>query len=1428
MNHVTVSSSPAKVTLHYGQPVKVTLRYDQKGERGVGISSVALDEQAHLIVTYDDGKTQDAGAALGDVTSIKDGIDYSYRKIQTSEANVTKLEASTKTNAEKAQQALQDTQSASASGVNNINTLTTEKMTYMTNTFNSLLTRAKANIDQWERDAEDKIHTERTYSLEQIKTAHDDAMVDIERSVNKAEAWAVSETTPDREPDFESPTGLTQSSRSWALYSKKKVQESYDILKNIHDNEKNVANMKNDVNKLLRRAQASEANAKASETNAENSASAAASSAIAAKTSETNAKSSETAAKTSETNAAASASTATAKAETVTTQANNAKTSATNSANSASESATSASNAKTSETNAKASETASKKWAVSETSPDGGTDTDSGTGKTQSSRTWALESKSSAESASASAITSTTQASSATASANSANTSATSASNSATSAASSATAARNSATAAAASATNANNSETQASEYKTSASDSATAAASSASSASESATNARTAMNTANTAASSASTSATNASTSASNASKSEIAAKTAQAAAEKARDDANSAVNKLTGAMKYAGQVDNYSDLADVTKNKGDVWNIVNADPSHGIKAGDNVAWNGTDWDNLSGVVDLSAYAEKVDYQKVITSATANGATITFNHKDGTTSTATVNNVASATAATNDAKGQKIDTTYEKIADASNVHTSLQNSINTKQDKLTFDTTPTVGSTNPVTSAGIKAALDGKLGKNETAARATQDGAGNTISTTYASKADVSALISTKLGVTATAYAATRDGAGNNIADTYATKSSLSSYQTKLTFDSTPTANSSNPVTSDGIKTTLDTKLDKTGTAVSASKLKTARTISLTGNATGSTSFDGSGDVSINTTVNESKHAVLADTLKSSSATETSTVARPVWLSLENNNTKQTVSPNLTYTCSTKTLTATNFKGHLAGNADSATTADSATNADKVDGYHESSFLRRRGEAATTGEDTLWNQIGIKEYHGKLPKGVSGTYNYGAVVSLPGNDTRLDIWYNHMCSANNDGLWYRSGYGTDQKPWACLIDSNNYTNYTPTKTGSGASGTWGISISGTAAKATSDASGNNIANTYATKANTYTKAEVDNKISLVWVPRYNLYERSALPMSAKTSITINPMALTINDSTYELKDAEVLALNSSSSWDSETYVTAANRAGKDFYIYACIPDSGTEPKFILSANSTVPTGYTAYNSRKIGGFHCLCASVGTISGHSLSGYITGDILPASVWDLLHRCKGENEGMVYDAYDDVWIGIYLLSYDNGRAVSRFNGVILDGESTPKTHGLWFTETLAKQKMRLPYLHEFFTALKGCQEQVNISGSKDWNTTGGHVYTNNVRCISNIGLEDPTGFMWQLSNNYGMAGGSEWGQSAYDSQVDSVNRGGTYGNLWLPLVGGKWNSGSNCGSRSVDGSNVAAHRSAVIGARPASESRVVIL
>ena len=59
--------------------------------------------------------------------------------------------------------------------------------------------------------------------------------------------------------------------------------------------------------------------------------------------------------------------------------------------------------------------------------------------------------------------------------------------------------------------------------------------------------------------------------------------------------------------------------------------------------------------------------------------------------------------------------------------------------------------------------------------------------------------------------------------------------------------------------------------------------------------------------------------------------------------------------------------------------------------------------------------------------------------YNYGAVISLPGANTRLDIWYNHTSSASDsttNGIQYRSGFNDDKKPWRMLLDSVNAKHY--------------------------------------------------------------------------------------------------------------------------------------------------------------------------------------------------------------------------------------------------------------------------------------------------------------------------------------------------------------------------------------------------------
>ena len=155
---------------------------------------------------------------------------------------------------------------------------------------------------------------------------------------------------------------------------------------------------------------------------------------------------------------------------------------------------------------------------------------------------------------------------------------------------------------------------------------------------------------------------------------------------------------------------------------------------------------------------------------------------------------------------------------------------TTMKKAIDSLQDQLTFDTTPTAGSSNPVTSGGIKTVLDTKLDKTGTAAaatKATQDGAGNNIVDTYAKKSEIpsapvkgvkingstSNLTPDTSGIVTIPAIPTKVSTFTNDSGYLTTHQDLSGYQTKLTFDSTPTANSSNPVTSAGIKAAIDAK---------------------------------------------------------------------------------------------------------------------------------------------------------------------------------------------------------------------------------------------------------------------------------------------------------------------------------------------------------------------------------------------------------------------------------------------------------------------------------------------------------------------------------------------------------------------------------------------------------------------------------------
>lgn len=356
-----------------------------------------------------------------------------------------------------------------------------------------------------------------------------------------------------------------------------------------------------------------------------------------------------------------------------------------------------------------------------------------------------------------------------------------------------------------------------------------------------------------------------------------------------------------------------------------------------------------------------------------------------------------------------------------------------------------------------------------------------------------------------------------------------------------------------------------------------------------------------------------------------------------------------------------------------------------------------------------------------------------------------------------------------------------------------------------------------------------------FTGSNVNKYIQLQMAAAPSCYKRPNIMTLNKTTVTIPADTwVNINGTGYISETDTTLNLS--------TAGTASNRAGKDVYVYACTPSSGTEPAFILSLNSTVPTGYTATTSRKIGGFHCLCLDVGSISGHTLSGYATGDALPNSQWDLLHRAASENEGMVFISQINKWVDIYLASVSNSKLVSTYKGTIADGSSDPSFNGEKFSEWLGLVNKRPLWRQEFQVAAKGSNECTNISGSSDPVTTGGHIDTSSRRMISNYGLEDCCGVSWQFLNDtpeyypgatfsdsdFWLSGYSWNIKSVYNSSIDNQTYGSCNGMLRRLLAGGGWGNGSLCGSRSLACYILSSLGRGDSGVRGVSELRVVSL
>ncbi len=193
----------------------------------------------------------------------------------------------------------------------------------------------------------------------------------------------------------------------------------------------------------------------------------------------------------------------------------------------------------------------------------------------------------------------------------------------------------------------------------------------------------------------------------------------------------------------------------------------------------------------------------------------------------------------------------------------------------------------------------------------------------------------------------------------------------------------------------------------DTTGNAGTSTKLATARTIALSGDVSGSTSFDGSGNVSITTTVADDSHNHTFANLTSTPATAT---RWPTFAEVTGKPSSFTPSAH------------THPTSQITGLGTAATTA--ATD-----------YAKSQGRVVNDGN--LFLDSGMYGINGSPTNTVSG---YGAMIVARNSDTGLQISGGH----NTDHLYFRgwSGSGSTFTPWRMLYHSGNLPATPPTNLG--------------------------------------------------------------------------------------------------------------------------------------------------------------------------------------------------------------------------------------------------------------------------------------------------------------------------------------------------------------------------------------------------
>ena len=295
---------------------------------------------------------------------------------------------------------------------------------------------------------------------------------------------------------------------------------------------------------------------------------------------------------------------------------------------------------------------------------------------------------------------------------------------------------------------------------------------------------------------------------------------------------------------------------------------------------------------------------------------------------------------------------------------------------------------------------------------------------------------------------------------------------------------------------------------------------------------------------------------------------------------------------------------------GACSGNSATATTATTATST--------SGLICEDVRGEDRSPDTYFTAKRVTALFNSSISGANNTWN--SAIHVHGWTSGYVAWEligPASDSIGSDNLYWREGINSTWQSVRKILDSSNYNNYAPTLTGIGASGTWGISISGNAGTASTCSGNSNTANKLITSRTLWGQSfdgsgNVDGTIRIT--PTTGNYTEGIRikPCSGWTTILLGGTDLSEDTGT------------STNSWSLHTY-------GGNFYLNR--NNSSTTTSYILcnvSGNWGMGTNAPAYKLDVQG---TLRATGATTLGSSLS--VTGDIAASSNVNVTNQTKSK-------------------------------------------------------------------------------------------------------------------------------------------------------------------------------------------------